>query len=149
MMGYWFLQTFSRILHNWYFLEIFRQELIFTVYCMQVRYSGFFLDVNVYQGIVETTVSGVFEDLRFQKARTKIEVVLSLPCWPTYFIRKIPGKQQQSLTTCYWVSHIICTKMKYFIFCLAKFCIYILNHFTNSCFPVFKKCVGDNIRNLF
>ena len=25
MMGYWFLQTFSRILHNWYFLEIFVQ----------------------------------------------------------------------------------------------------------------------------
>ena len=31
--------------------------------------------------MLKATVSGVFEDLKFQKARTKIEVVLTLPCW--------------------------------------------------------------------
>ena len=36
-----------------------------------------------YQGILKATVSGVFEDLKFkiQKDLTKIEVVLTLPCW--------------------------------------------------------------------
>jgi hypothetical protein len=48
MMGYWFLQTFSRILHNWYFLEIFvqifRQELI-SIHC--VLYVGTFDGVEL------------------------------------------------------------------------------------------------------
>ena len=42
--------------------------------------SGFFR----HQDIVKATVSGVFEDLlslKFQRATSKIEVFLSLPCW--------------------------------------------------------------------
>ena len=36
-----------------------------------------------YQGKLKATVFGVFEDLKFkiQKAKTKIEVVLTVPCW--------------------------------------------------------------------
>ena len=36
-----------------------------------------------YQGIVKSTVSGVFEDLKFKisEGYKQIEVVLALPCW--------------------------------------------------------------------
>ena len=52
-----------------------------------------------YQGIVKTTVSGVLEDLirlKFQEARTKIEVVLSLPCWlsqPSQYLDTLKSKK--------------------------------------------------------
>ena len=48
--------------------------------------SGFFLHLY-YQSGVKSTVYGVFKDLKnkFQNATSKIEVLLSLPCWLSQF----------------------------------------------------------------
>ena len=48
---------------------------------------------------MKATVFGVFEDLKFkfQKARTKIEVVLSLPYWLSQFAMKYPVNEIRNL----------------------------------------------------
>ena len=37
MMVYWFLQIFSRIIHNWYFLEIFVFYRIFSAFGLEFQ----------------------------------------------------------------------------------------------------------------
>ena len=54
-----------------------RAGTIWQKECMEGRVG--FLKNFLYQGGVKSTVSWVFEDLKFQKATTKIGVFLTLP----------------------------------------------------------------------
>ena len=59
----------------------------FTYGVCTIQVIQAFFQTSRYQYIVNATVSGVLEDLslKFQKARTKIQEVLSLPCWLSQF----------------------------------------------------------------
>ena len=68
---------------------------------MYVRWFRIF-QTSRYQGIVKATVSGV---LKFQKVRTKLEVVPSLPCWLSQFSwdsQKDRARKTSILVKAFW-----------------------------------------------